>query len=119
MTSAGYPIERSVIAKIEAGGTRTDNVSLDEALAFAAVLGMSPLHLFVEQDDELLMAVMPKLPEPTYLVRGWVRGDNPLQLQDEQFFWYMSPPKEWKRNWEKPAPSTKSLEPKLVKGRKP
>jgi len=122
MTRAGCPIERSVIAKIEAGGTRTANVSLDEALALAAVLGLSPLYLFIEQDGNRMMAVTPKMPEASFFLRGWVRGQHPLHLSDEQFFWYMSPREEWKQFWVKPAaPAKESVKPQppVAKRRKP
>jgi transcriptional regulator with XRE-family HTH domain len=137
MTVAGWPIERSVIAKIEAGGRRTDNVSLDETLALAAVLGMSPLYLFIPWDDTAMVAVTPKMPAQSRHVRPWVAGQTPLHMKDidkmtrkereaylehgtpdEQFFYYMKPPSEYMTvpanegpSWQRPRPAKKGEKP--------
>src|SRR5262249_44073078 len=51
MTSAGLKMDRTTITKIENGAR---NVSIDEALAFAAVLGVSPAALLAPRDTTML-----------------------------------------------------------------
>jgi transcriptional regulator with XRE-family HTH domain len=51
MSNAGLRMDRTTITKIENGAR---NVSIDEALAFAAVLGVSPAALLAPRDTTML-----------------------------------------------------------------
>jgi transcriptional regulator with XRE-family HTH domain len=51
MTGEGLKMDRTTITKIENGAR---NVSIDEALAFAAVLGVSPAALLAPRDTTML-----------------------------------------------------------------
>ena len=79
MKENGYDqITRTVISKIEQG---TRSVSLDDALALAAVLGISPVHLFVPYEKPAIMEITNTITATAVEVRGWVRGWNPLPVQ--------------------------------------
>ena len=69
----GYPKSASTLSKLESGSYR--NVSLDDAFALAAALGLSPVHLLTPLDDQEPVAVTPRLTLDAWLVRAWVRGD--------------------------------------------
>ncbi len=91
-SQAGFPITKAVLANIESGrpnpdGTRRRDVTVDELLAFAAVLDVAPVYLMglpdgshgvritestvVTNRDELLM---------------WIRGDQPLPGADARLY---------------------------------
>lgn len=80
----GHPLDRSAIARIETGGRA---VSLDEALAICAALGVSPVHMIVPQAHEDFVAIAPKLRPPGLAARSWIRGERPLDITDDRAFW--------------------------------
>ncbi len=113
MTSAGWPIDRSTIAKIESGTShRADRLTVNEVIGFAVVLGMSPLHLLVPWENDVPVALTQKVTAPAWIVRGWVEGRLPLNERDvngnpiegvqadvlgepdRRFFEFMKPPLE-------------------------
>jgi transcriptional regulator with XRE-family HTH domain len=51
MRDAGYPMDKSAVLRIEKGER---GISLDEALAFAAILFASPAHLLSPPGDEIV-----------------------------------------------------------------
>jgi transcriptional regulator with XRE-family HTH domain len=90
-------------------------VSVDELLALAAALDVSPLHLLVppypsplwggngdsrspddpnEPNDAAAYEVTPGLSVPMYLVRQWVRGYSALPSMDPWTFFGEVPPQE-------------------------
>jgi transcriptional regulator with XRE-family HTH domain len=75
MTDAGWSIDRTTIAKIESGGSRALNLTLNEVLAFAIVLGMSPVFLMVPGEGEVNVELTTKLSLKTQDFRWWVSGE--------------------------------------------
>jgi transcriptional regulator with XRE-family HTH domain len=74
LADLGYQLSRAAIAEIERGNRR---VTLDDALAVAAALGVAPLHLIVPfEDEEPIMSPSPKPDEP-----GLTIFDSPDELR--------------------------------------
>jgi transcriptional regulator with XRE-family HTH domain len=86
LAEIGHPMSQVVIARIEAKspGSRALKVSLDDVVAIAGVLGVSPLFLFLPLEDDAVVSISPSLELPAEQVRAWVRGDLPLiEMTDE------------------------------------
>jgi len=94
LTKLGHPLHRVTLAKLEGGGTRSQNVSLRDVLAIAAALGVAPIHLFVPFSDRDYVAITPKLVRTGANVRAWVRGRGLLGDEDERFYFTELPPEE-------------------------
>jgi transcriptional regulator with XRE-family HTH domain len=90
LQAAGIPWERAMVAKLETG--RRKSVTVMELLGLAYVLNVAPVHLLVPPDDpDEPYEVTPKITEPRFRVRGWIRGLFPLQRlpkvgDNRQFF---------------------------------
>jgi transcriptional regulator with XRE-family HTH domain len=88
-----FPLGRPAITKIEA---RDRGVSVDEALALAAALGVAPVHLLVPVDNEAWFALSKKWTVPAPLARDWIRGGAPLgDSEDERWYLTLRPDDEW------------------------
>jgi hypothetical protein len=73
MGALGRPTPQTVIARIESGSsTRARNVTLDEAFAFAAALGVSLLALLNSPDRAIEVATGLQL--HPYIFRAWTTG---------------------------------------------
>jgi len=72
------------VAKIENGETK--RLSLEDALALAAALGVKFEHLITPWDGDVEVA--PKLVRPAAEVRLWLRGERPLVAADERIFYF-------------------------------
>jgi transcriptional regulator with XRE-family HTH domain len=102
MGRIGHPMNRSTIAKIEAGArgvggehgrapvksgqTSARPVSLDEAIAFAVALDVSPASLFlpiVREDD---IALTPTARVDLDTAHAWLRGEHPLDPDAGPFY---------------------------------
>lgn len=92
ITAAGGDMHRAVLSKIETGN-RT--VTLDDVVLLAAVLDVSPLHLFVPLDDDAEVEVTPTLTVSADQARRWIRGQEPLPGMDERTFRTEVPLGEW------------------------
>ena len=79
----GYTLERPVVNRIEQGGTRAGNVSVEDLLALAAALGLAPVNLLVPLEDEALYEVVPGVPVAARLARAWIRGEVLLPISPE------------------------------------
>jgi transcriptional regulator with XRE-family HTH domain len=101
----GEPIDRSTIAKIENGSRQ---VSLDEALRFAAALEVSPVHLFTDPPHEgpasrkyetaparPRVRLAAKLAVSPREARMWIRGQQPLRDADRKTFYTEVSDEEW------------------------
>ena len=74
LAAIGQPMTQAAVTRIERGERR---VSLDEAIAIAAVLDVAPIHLFLPiEGDSAQLA--PKLKVPIDRARAWARGQHPL-----------------------------------------
>jgi transcriptional regulator with XRE-family HTH domain len=73
MTELGIKWDRAIVANLESGRRRS--VSVDELLGLALVLNVAPVHLLVPpDDDEKPYEITAKVTEPSFRVRGWIRG---------------------------------------------
>jgi transcriptional regulator with XRE-family HTH domain len=90
----GYPMDRVTLSKIERGGLRTRNVKLEEVLAIALALEVSPVFLIVPYEQEARLQVAPNVrPSTGAVARGWVEGRWTLtQEEDQRFFFTEQPP---------------------------
>jgi len=109
MADAGWPIDRTIIARIESGTGRAENLTVNELVAFAAVLGMSPLWLIAPWDDDARVSIAPDITSRGKDFRLWVQGLLPLNFDwasqpeggaraerlaassDRKYFEYMQP----------------------------
>src|SRR4051812_45882768 len=90
---AGVPhLTASVIANIESGrpdgqGRRRRDVSVEELLALAYVLEVSPLDLLVRPEDDVKpYHVTPGRADSARAVRLWIGGHSPLLGMDQRRF---------------------------------
>lgn len=90
LTRAGVDLGESAVVRMERG---IRGVSLDEAIAIATVLGVSPLHMMVPLDDNGAQ-LTPRLAVSTVDARAWLRGQRPLQEADERLFYAQTPESE-------------------------
>lgn len=88
----GFKLDRVALSKIENGGR---GVKLDEAMAIAYALDISPNHLFTSYDEETRIRVVPeRRPLVPGIVRKWISGFWTAPDQDEVFFERERPPEE-------------------------
>jgi transcriptional regulator with XRE-family HTH domain len=90
LAGAGEDLSAFAITRME-GGHR--DVSLDEAIAIAAVLGVALVHMLVQLNDSSIQ-LTPRLTVPATDARAWMRGQRPLQEADERIFLFQTPPTE-------------------------
>lgn len=79
----GMPLDPSIISRIEQGKR---GVSLDEALAFAYSLSVTPTRLFLPVGRSSPVTVIGKRSFSPRAMRSWMRGQNSLPGQDERTF---------------------------------
>jgi transcriptional regulator with XRE-family HTH domain len=93
LAELGYPIDRPTLSKIERGGERARNVKLEEVVAIAYALDVSPWHLIAPYSMESRLRVVPK-EEPFIpgVARTWLAGSWELPGQDARFFFTELPP---------------------------
>jgi transcriptional regulator with XRE-family HTH domain len=75
MREIGSRIDRSVLAKIEAGGR---NVTVDEVIAFAYALGVPPISLLLPLDNRGEVKLAGDVSVPVGRARAWWREADPL-----------------------------------------
>src|SRR5664280_1467772 len=86
----------AVVANIETGrrdgeGRRRRDITVDELLAFAAALGVAPLHLAIPPTGAEPYAVTPGIVVEPNSARAWVRGEKPLSGTDAHTFRTQAP----------------------------
>jgi len=91
LSGQGAGITEFTINRIESGKR---GLSLDEAVAIAAVLGPSLLHMIVPLEERGRVHLTPQMPVRLLDARAWLRGQRPLQQADEQIFYFQTPPGE-------------------------
>jgi transcriptional regulator with XRE-family HTH domain len=91
LSSQGVGITAFAIARLESGKR---GISLDEAVAIAAVLGPSLLHMIVPLEERGRVHLAPQMSAKVIDARAWIRGQRPLQQADEQLFYFQAPPSE-------------------------
>ncbi len=98
LQKAGVQWKRPDVTKLERGLRKS--VTVDQALALAAVLNVSLVHLLVPPGDgDAPYRVTAEVTEPSSRVRGWIRGLFPLRrlplVDDVRKFWVVVPPDEF------------------------
>src|SRR5215469_13203750 len=94
LQKAGIQWERPDVTKLERGFRKS--VTVDQALALAAVLNVPLVHLLVPPDDgDTPYRVTAEVTEPAFRVRCWIRGLFPLRrlmrVGDVRQFWAVAP----------------------------
>jgi transcriptional regulator with XRE-family HTH domain len=84
----GYPMRQVTIARLETGERR---VTIDDVLAIAAALGVSPMYLLSAEFTNETMPVTPKITAGPSQMRFWLRGELPLPDTDELSFFELVP----------------------------
>jgi transcriptional regulator with XRE-family HTH domain len=92
LAEMGDPTDRATIARTE---TRARGLSLDDAVAYAAALGASFVHMVCPLDRTELVALGSKMAVPSVEVRDWIRGQRSLRPEDERTLVMESPDEEW------------------------
>jgi transcriptional regulator with XRE-family HTH domain len=100
MRETGVPFDKTVLANLETGRRRY--ITVQELLALALVLDVSPVDLLVPSDtasypnvppeDEVPYAVTPAVEAPRYMVRNFMAGEYPLYGMDAWTFYRERPP---------------------------
>jgi transcriptional regulator with XRE-family HTH domain len=90
VTDLGVPIERAAVTRIEwaADPERSDrarNVSLEEAVAFAAALDV-PLYALLLGDADTETNITPELGVRTPFFTAWLGGVMPLDSENVEFY---------------------------------
>jgi 8-oxo-dGTP pyrophosphatase MutT (NUDIX family)/transcriptional regulator with XRE-family HTH domain len=94
LDTVGVKLDATAITRLERG---TRGVTLDDVIAIAAVLGVSPLHLFVPLGNgDSTLDIAPGLTAGTADVRAWIRGQVPLRDgDDDSLFYTQAPDRDW------------------------
>lgn len=92
LKALGWPLAQSTIAKIESGATRARNISVEDAMAVCAALGVSPLDMLVLREPSDRFAVTPELVTTAGSVRKWWRGEWRLRDGDDPQFYFSQAP---------------------------
>lgn len=92
----GLNVDQSTIARIEKGQIK--RVTLDDALAIAAALGVQPVQLMVPMKADNRVALAPNLIVEPSLARRWIRGQRTLRPEDERTYFSEVSDLEWTAN---------------------
>lgn len=84
MAKLGYPIDRVTLSKLEAGGTRAENASLQEVLTLAAALEVPPVLLFLPIGEDSDVQVTPAVRISAEMAYGWIIGDEEFAVRDPE-----------------------------------
>ena len=93
----GARIDRTAVAKVEAGATGgkdSRELGLAEMFAFALALDVAPVHLLVPIDSDEPIRLAPNLEASPYETRQWIRGFMPL-FQDPRPYFTIVPESEF------------------------
>jgi transcriptional regulator with XRE-family HTH domain len=87
--NAGYPeLTENVIENIEGGrrrgGKRTRDITVDELLALAYALDVTPLYLICGLDDTAEIPVTSQLSATALEARNWIQGFGALPGMDDE-----------------------------------
>ncbi len=84
MTAKGYPTDRSTVVRLE---TRKRGISVDDLVAVAAALNVSPGWLLLDAEagaGETEVAVVGNVRAPAWAAWQWVEGISPLPSREAQ-----------------------------------
>jgi transcriptional regulator with XRE-family HTH domain len=121
LQTAGVQWERPDVTKLERGFRKS--VTVDQALALAEVLNVPLVHLLVPPDDgDAPYRVTADVTEPSYRVRGWIRGLFPLRrlprVGDVRQFWAVVPLDEFEAMQQGQCPCCGGRPPRDIIGQK-
>jgi transcriptional regulator with XRE-family HTH domain len=92
MSRLGSPIDRTTIAKLEKGQRKA---RVDELMALAAAMDVSPVHLLLPLRIDSSVKLAPALTVEADVALTWARGDRPLNLRNEGTYVAMAPTVPW------------------------
>lgn len=93
LAELGEPTDRATLARTE---TRQRGLSLDDAMAYAAALGVAFVHMVCPLENEREVVVASDMVVPARQLREWVRGRVVLDPgDDERTFLAEAPKDEW------------------------
>ena len=93
LASIGVRLDASGITRMERGSR---GVTLDDVIAIAAALGVSPLHMFIPLDNDDMVNAAPGISADVLDVRAWIRGQRPLRdSDDDRLFYAQTPDRDW------------------------
>lgn len=84
LTALNGHVDRVTVVRTESGAR---GVSIDEAILYAAALGVSPVKLLTPDPADEMVAIAPHLEVPARRARRWLRGKEPLPGQNEETFY--------------------------------
>jgi transcriptional regulator with XRE-family HTH domain len=87
-------MDRATVAKIEQGGTRATNLSVEDLLALAVALGVNPVELFVPRGESQILKVG-QTNIGSVEARRWLRQQEPLRGADSRVYLTERPDREW------------------------
>jgi transcriptional regulator with XRE-family HTH domain len=91
LNERGVRMHQSVIARLESGERR---VTVDDLLALAAALRVSPLYLLSGSFTNEVVPVTPNDPASPAKTRYWLRGELPLSADDSDTYFELVPDEE-------------------------
>lgn len=92
LAARGVALHPTTITRIERGSRR---VNLDEALAVAAALGVSPVHLFAGTFTNTNVTMAPGVTLNPRQARQWMRGQQSLRPEDDRTYYSEVSDDEW------------------------
>jgi transcriptional regulator with XRE-family HTH domain len=88
----GAPMDRTTVAKIEKGQRQA---RVEELVAFAAALDVSPAFLLLPLRLDTTVALTPKMTVETVTALRWACGEGPLDSANERFYRFQAPTVQW------------------------
>jgi transcriptional regulator with XRE-family HTH domain len=88
LTEIGTPMHETAVARIESGKRR---VTLDDVIAIAAAMDVSPLFLFSPLEHDARIRLAATIDCTAADLWAWVRGTQPLDAANARSYHYQSP----------------------------
>jgi transcriptional regulator with XRE-family HTH domain len=92
MEALGAPMDRTTIAKLEKGQRQA---RVEELVALAAALDVSPLYLILPLRIDTTVRLTPKLTVEAIEALKWARGEGPLDPANERTYRFQAPTAPW------------------------
>jgi transcriptional regulator with XRE-family HTH domain len=91
LSKQGVALQQPAIARLESGERL---ITVDDLLAIAAVLGVSPLFLLSGSYTDEMVPVTPRAEHVPRDMRYWMRGEFPLSQDEQETFFELVPDEE-------------------------
>lgn len=92
LAKLGAPMDRTTIAKLEKGQRQG---RVEELVALAAALDVSPLYLFLPLRLDATVKLAPKLTLEAIEALRWAQGEGPLDRANERTYRFQAPTVRW------------------------